>query len=116
MSTPPQLDQRQYSAKELIAWVTRLRAILRAAHSATNAPVLDIEWLLLRCDDTLRSSSEHTVQSARQLARDLAEFDAEFPGIVPQTETIHQQTHREEQAREAAAAKGPDSSTKEKKQ
>jgi hypothetical protein len=44
---------------------------------------LDLEWLRLRCEDTLSYSGQLRRDSLRQLKKDVASFVEEFPGILP---------------------------------
>ncbi len=58
---------------------TRLRALLES----TDAPQVDIEWLQLRCKDTLGFTDEWQQASLRQLQKDVSDFAERFPGLLP---------------------------------
>jgi hypothetical protein len=47
-----------------------------------DAPCLDLEWLRLRCEDTLRYTDDLQDASLRELKADLARFDARFPALL----------------------------------
>ena len=66
-----------------IETVERLRKCLLALERLADVPRLDIEWLRLRCDDTLRSNGQLQRDSLRQLQEDVAQFAAEFPDLIP---------------------------------
>lgn len=63
--------------------VERLRACLLALERSIDVPRLDVEWLRLRCDDTLRFRGQMQQDSLRQLQKDVAQFVAEFPHLIP---------------------------------
>jgi hypothetical protein len=58
-----------------LEWIQRLVNTLRHLRKAPDAPLLDIDWLLLRCEDTLRYEGELQQDSARQLVKDVADFE-----------------------------------------
>jgi len=60
-----------------------LHACLLWLEDAHAAPRLDIEWLRLRCEDTIRYSGETQRQSLQQLQIDVSQFVKEFPGLIP---------------------------------
>jgi hypothetical protein len=64
-------------------WLALVRHALANALTEPGAPVLDIEWLLGRCEDTAKMSDHWRDASMRQLRKDLHDFNAEFPGILP---------------------------------
>lgn len=61
----------------------RLRACLLLLEVLEGAPQGDAAWLRTRCDDTLRYVGNLQRDSLRVLATDVAEFVAEFPGVLP---------------------------------
>jgi hypothetical protein len=66
-----------------IETVERLRTCLLRLEQVAGGPRLDIEWLRLRCDDTLRYEGAVQRDSIRQLQTDLSRFVEEFPGMLP---------------------------------
>jgi hypothetical protein len=66
-----------------IETVERLRTCLLALERLADIPRLDIEWLRLRCDDTLRFGGQLQQDSLRQLQGDVAQLAAEFPDLIP---------------------------------
>lgn len=75
------------SKQEDDAWVLQVIENLQALLSREDAPVEDIDWLLLRCQDTLRYTcdwDDWRRASTRQLIKDLASFEKDFPGLLPQ--------------------------------
>jgi len=74
------MDAEEYTLDELVEWTRVIAKELEAAMAQRGAPQLDLEWLLLRCQDTLRGTGRAARVSGLQLLRDVAEFDAEFPG------------------------------------
>jgi hypothetical protein len=67
----------------MIETVERLRASLLRLEQMAGAHRLDVEWLRLRCDDTIRFSGESRRDSLRQLKKDVARFAEEFPDVLP---------------------------------
>ncbi|QSQ23622.1 hypothetical protein JY651_01145 [Pyxidicoccus parkwayensis] len=65
--------------------VRRLATALRRLLKQRSVLVLDIEWLLLRCQDTLAYEGNLRQASAEQLGKDVASFEEEFPGLLPET-------------------------------
>ncbi|WP_224245274.1 hypothetical protein [Hyalangium gracile] len=69
------------------AWVKQVAKVLEELNARPVTPAGDLEWLLSRCDQTL-GWPEHQLDweqaSARQLIKDLADFDEEFRGLLPQ--------------------------------
>lgn len=63
-----------------VLWVKRVRRALTRLSKMDEAPALDIKWLMLRCDDTLRYPEDIQRASALELVKDLAAFDEIFPG------------------------------------
>jgi hypothetical protein len=61
-------------------WVAAVMAALEVAAKRPGAPLLDIEWLVLRCRDTLEYRNDWQEASAKQLVRDLEAFSSENPG------------------------------------
>ncbi|MCX4247135.1 hypothetical protein [Paraliomyxa miuraensis] len=49
-----------------------------------GAPSLDLEWLRLRCEDTLRYADDLQDASVRELKADFAGFDTRFPSLLSQ--------------------------------
>ena len=66
------------------AWISQVVATLRESLSRSDMPILDIEWLILRCEDTLRYTGDLRHASARQLIKDLESFNSRFPGALSQ--------------------------------
>ena len=64
-------------------WLQRLEEALSGIRDAPDAPTLDVEWLLLRCQDTRRMTGQLRVASTEQLRKDVASFVAQFPGLLP---------------------------------
>jgi hypothetical protein len=72
-----------------LVWVYEVAAALEARLKIDGTPHADIEWLLLRCRDTLGFAGELQLASTRQLVLDVWAFMREFPdelprGIVPE--------------------------------
>jgi hypothetical protein len=63
--------------------VERLRSCLLQLEGVAGHPRLDIEWLRLRCDDTMRRAGEAQRDSLRQLQKEVSQFVEEFPGVIP---------------------------------
>lgn len=63
--------------------IVRLQRYLVALEGAEHVPRLDIQWLRLRCDDTIGYRGQLQVDSMRQLRAEVADFDAEHPGLLP---------------------------------
>ncbi|WP_163998134.1 hypothetical protein [Pyxidicoccus caerfyrddinensis] len=63
--------------------VQRLADALRQLLKAPAAPVLDIQWLRLRCEDTLGFYEDLRRASAVQLHKDVADFEQRFPNLLP---------------------------------
>lgn len=63
----------------LQSWLAELSDALQLAATQSDAPVLDIEWLLLRCRDTSSYSGELQMASVLQLIRELQSFSVEHP-------------------------------------
>jgi len=66
-----------------LATITQLRSYLAALEESDEVPRLDIQWLRLRCEDTLRLSAPLQRDSIRQLQKDVSNFAGEFPGLIP---------------------------------
>lgn len=66
-----------------IVTVERLRNCLLALERSTDVPRLDIEWLRLRCDDTLGFEGQMRRSPQRQLQKDVAQIVARFPDLIP---------------------------------
>lgn len=64
-------------------WVEELLVAFRAAKQEHDILEYDIHWLESRCMDTLRYEGAQQRLSLRELRKEVAEFDVEFPGIVP---------------------------------
>ncbi|MBI2396046.1 MAG: hypothetical protein HYV09_41165 [Deltaproteobacteria bacterium] len=43
----------------------------------------DLAWLIMRCENTFSLADDWRRSSLEQLARDVAAFDQEFPGLLP---------------------------------
>lgn len=66
--------------------VERLRAHLTLAIDTPSTPTLDIEWLNLRCHDTLERYTGHLQRaSLEDLVKDVESSDARFPGLIPES-------------------------------
>ena len=65
---------------EILLWVGRVRHELTQLLEVADAPVLDVGWLIKRCDDTFLYPPDLQKASVAQLVKDLAEFEVEFPG------------------------------------
>jgi hypothetical protein len=72
----------EYSLEELLVWARMLAGKLKRAKARPGIPVLDLQWLQLRCHDTIRAGRRGCDASAQQLLRDVDEFIEEFPGII----------------------------------
>jgi hypothetical protein len=66
-----------------IETVERLRSCLLNVEQVAGSPHLDVEWLRLRCEDTLRFSGQLQLDSLRQLQKDVSQFVEAFPGVIP---------------------------------
>lgn len=64
-------------------WLVELETVLSGLRSAPTAPILDIEWLLQRCEDTRHMAGDLREASLQQLEKDVAQFAVEFPGLLP---------------------------------
>jgi hypothetical protein len=64
-------------------WLTELDLSLRALLRREGVPELDVEWLLVRCDDCRRLSGDMREASLDQLVKDVKGFDTEFAGLLP---------------------------------
>ena len=71
------------SSTLIIDQVKSLHACLLRLEDAPAVPRFDIEWLRLRCEDTIRYSGETQRQSLQQLQIDVSQFVNEFPGLIP---------------------------------
>ena len=60
-----------------------LRPVLARLDVSVDGPRCDAGWLMRRCDDTLLARGAYQLASHKQLERDVAEFDSEFPGMLP---------------------------------
>ncbi len=65
-------------------WVRQMIPVLKSLLDKPNMPILDIEWLLLRCEDTLNYPESLRQDSLIQLRKDFDDFKAEFPEALPQ--------------------------------
>jgi len=63
-------------------WLSELSVELEELLPRPDVPLLDIEWLLERSRDTQRYAGQFRSASIEQLAKDVAAFDAEFPGML----------------------------------
>lgn len=73
----------RFALDHAVASVESLRdALVRLAATPTDAHH-DIDWLRLRCADTLAYHVDLQLASMKQLLVDLAAFDGEFPGMLP---------------------------------
>jgi hypothetical protein len=66
-----------------LIWVRLVAAALEARRDVHGSPRGDIEWLLLRCQDTTRYQDELQRDSIRQLEADVSAFAREFPDELP---------------------------------
>lgn len=64
-------------------WLRRLIEQLERAMARSNAPLLDLEWLTRRCEDTLQYRGDRKTSSLEQLVEDLGQFVAEYPPSIP---------------------------------
>ncbi|WP_147450188.1 hypothetical protein [Corallococcus carmarthensis] len=64
-------------------WTRDLAGVLHGLLKRPDAPVEDIEWLLLRCEDTLQYQGQLRDASVQQLDKDVRAFEVEFPGWLP---------------------------------
>ena len=64
-------------------WLVDLDLALKTLLRHEGVPVLDIQWLLVRCEDSRRVSGEMREASLDQLVKDVKRFDTEFPGLLP---------------------------------
>jgi len=69
-------------------WVRHAQAELRSALQRPDAPAMDCQWLLRRCDDTLRYEGEMKYESTLHLIEDLEMLASEFPGTLPDDLTV----------------------------
>lgn len=68
-----------------LADVERLRTHLTNAKQNPSNPTYDIEWLLLRCYDTLDRYTGHLqIASLEDLANDVERYSGEFPDLIPE--------------------------------
>ncbi len=65
-----------------LQWVDQVRHDLTLLLTSEDAPVYDIEWLLLRCDDTFLYPKDVQKASVAQLVKDLANFECKCPGLL----------------------------------
>lgn len=68
-----------------LPWVMTLKQEIEKTLSRQGVPEGDLRWLLTRCDDTLswpEDWSDWQEASTRQLAKDVLDFNEEFPGIL----------------------------------
>ena len=63
--------------------IEHLADALRRLRGNPGSPILDIEWLLLRCEDTIGYQGELRQASIRQLIKDIKDFDERFPNLIP---------------------------------
>ena len=77
------MDGTKHTLESNDEWLARIRHVLANALTEPGAPVLDIEWLLSRCEDTAKMSGHWRNTSMKQLWKDLHDFNAEFPGVLP---------------------------------
>ncbi len=63
-------------------WIERLLKELRAGLHRPNARYLDIEWLILRCEDTLGYEKGLREASVEQLIFEIERFANESPGFL----------------------------------
>ena len=64
-------------------WIQRVEKQLKNALNRTDAPILDIEWLLLRCADTHKMQGELAAASFQALRADVEQFCERFPTLAP---------------------------------
>jgi hypothetical protein len=71
---------KQSSDQEL--WIQQIRQQLIDMSKRPNVPILDIEWLIRRCEDTINMQGHWRQASLEQLIKDVQDFDSEFPGYI----------------------------------
>jgi hypothetical protein len=64
-------------------WLIELELALKALLRREGVPELDIQWLLVRCEDSRRFSGEMRHASLDQLVKDVKGFGIEFAGLLP---------------------------------
>lgn len=64
-------------------WTRELAGVLHWLLKRPDAPFEDIDWLLLRCEDTLAYQGELRDASVQQLVKDIRAFEASSPGLLP---------------------------------
>ena len=69
--------------RDVDIWLRQLLEKLQAALSLPDAPVLDVEWLIGRCKDTLEYHGDVKDSSVEHLVNDLKQLAAEYPGLIP---------------------------------
>jgi hypothetical protein len=69
-------------ADELV-WVQQVIEALQDCLARSGAPRGDVDWLVLRCRDTLSMNGEPQEASLRQLRVDVRDFFREFQGQLP---------------------------------
>ena len=65
-----------------IETASMLRHESPALSRGESAPLMDIEWLALRCNDTLAYTGGLQRDSIRELKKDAARFVDEWPGLL----------------------------------
>lgn len=64
-------------------WVRDLAGVLHGLLKGSDVPAGDIEWLRLRCEDTLAYRGHLRDASVRELVKDVRRFEARSPGLLP---------------------------------
>lgn len=66
-------------------WLREVLARIELALTLPNAPSLDLEWLILRCKDTLEYHGDVKQSSVDHLMSDLRQLAVEHPGLIPES-------------------------------
>lgn len=72
----------RYSIDAAIACVEALADHLKQLAASVPDAYHDLDWLRLRCEDTLSYHGQLQQASMGQLVKDLAAFNEEFPGVL----------------------------------
>ncbi len=76
------MDDQEHALADMPAAIERLRDRLSELRATEGTPHADLEWLRLRCNDTLEHDGRLFDASLRQLRQDVSAFEAEFPGLL----------------------------------
>lgn len=66
-------------------WLRKTEQVLRdhLEGAEIESPAGDLEWLILRCQDTLAMGGDHRRGSVVDLTGDIVGLDEEHPGLLP---------------------------------